>query len=143
MKCWLSRTSAIAASISSLIELYCALRSSSGTFIMRALFQLSVKLLADSQPSGQRDFFVEIEAAKNTRLNFFVAVSGFRAMHHSVGVRRAEPVSVPTHPADLTRRISYDQRKVCNTPSHYRTSADKSIPSNGHSAYNRGIGADR
>src|SRR3954471_12769835 len=124
MKCWASITSAIAASISDLIERYCALRSSNGTFISGVLFVLSVRPGAGTERGGQRRFLVEVETPKNARFRLPVAVAAFGAAHHSGGVGRLEPVSVAAHPADPTSRIAHDQREVRHASGDHRSGGD-------------------
>src|SRR2546426_4115595 len=86
MKCWDSNTSAIAASTSALMAAYCALRSSSGTFIVGFFFHLPVRFGSRAQLGWQGSFFVQVEAAQDTGFHFLIAVAGFRAPHHSVQI---------------------------------------------------------
>ena len=58
MKCWDSNTLAIAASTSPLMAAYCALRSSSGTFIVGFFFHLPVRFGSRAQLGWQWSFFV-------------------------------------------------------------------------------------
>src|SRR5271165_4404637 len=79
MKCWDSSTSAIAASTSALMVAYCALRSSSGTFIVYFLLHLLVRLGADAQLGWQWSFFVKVKTSQDTRFDFFVLVASLWA----------------------------------------------------------------
>src|SRR5712664_3363504 len=122
MKCCDSITSAMAASTSALIVAYCALRSSSGTCILRLLlFQLSVGLGALAQFRWQRYFFIQVEAPQNAGLNFLITVSTLRTQHHPVAVRRLESVPMATHPPGLAGWVSDDQRKVGYVLGNHRT----------------------
>src|SRR3981189_2769169 len=58
MKCWDSSTSAIGLSTSALKAVYCALRSSSGTFILHFLLDLPVGLGANAQLGRQWGFLI-------------------------------------------------------------------------------------
>src|SRR5262245_50561521 len=75
MKCCDSITSAIAASTSALMAAYCAFRSSNGTFILRFLLELSIRLGSLTELGGQRRFLVEIETAQNARRRLCVAIA--------------------------------------------------------------------
>ena len=86
MKCWDSKTSPIAASTSALIVAYCALRSSSGTFIVGFFFHLPVRFGPSAQFAWQRCFLVQVEASQDARFHFLIAIAGFRAPHHSVQI---------------------------------------------------------
>src|SRR5215467_1325699 len=108
IKCWDSRTSVIAASTSDLIDAYCALRSSSGIFIVSFLLELPVRLGADTQVDRQRGLFVEVKAANDARFNFFVAVTGLRTPHHSLRIGRIKTMAVPAHPPYLARWVPND-----------------------------------
>src|SRR5512146_2780851 len=90
MKCCDSITSAMAASTSSRMVEYCALRSSSGTFIFGLPLQVPVGLGADAQFAGQAGLLVEVEAAQHARFNFLVAIAGFRAPHDPLGIGGSE-----------------------------------------------------
>src|SRR5579863_8717643 len=114
MKCCESSTSAIAAFTSGFMSLYCALRSSNGTFILRFLFQFSIRFGAHAKLLRQRGFFVEIEATEDAGFDLLVAVACFWTSHHALSVRRIETVTVPAHPSHLTCRVSNHQREVAN-----------------------------
>src|SRR5437762_426398 len=85
MKCWDSNTSASAFSISAFMAAYCALRSSSGTFIVGFFFPFPVRLGAGAQFLRQRSFFVQVKTAKDA-FQFFIAIAAFRAPHDSMQV---------------------------------------------------------
>src|SRR5438094_9212956 len=97
MKCCDSSTSATAASISVLIARYCALRSRRGTFIRRlfrlSFFDLAVRPGAGAEVGGQRRLLVQVETSEHAGTRFSVAMAGFRAPHHPIGIGRPEPMA--------------------------------------------------
>src|SRR5438477_13218867 len=101
MKCCDSSTSRTAASTSPLMARYCDLRSSSGTFMLGLISHLPVRFCAPAQLRRERCFLVQIQTAEDPRFDFFVAVATFRAGHHAVDVRGAEPMPVAAHPSRL------------------------------------------
>src|SRR5581483_1226056 len=109
MRYWDSRTSATAASTSALIVLYCALRSSSGTFIICFLLQLAITLLAHFELRWKRSLFVKIQAAQHAWYDFLVLVSSLRTDHNAVRVGGQQTMAMAAHPADSVARISDDQ----------------------------------
>src|SRR5215467_4453223 len=142
MKCCDSSTSAIAASTSALMDRYCSLRSSRGTFILGFLFELLVGLRADTQCRGQRRFLIEIETPQSTRLRLDVPVTALGASHDPVGIGVLQAMSMAAHPAHLTSRVSDDQREVRHVFGHYGTRSDEGISANGRAADDCRICAD-
>src|SRR5215471_18602267 len=84
MKCWDSITAEIAASSSALMVVYCAWRSSSGTFIFSFFLQLTIGFASLAELRRQRLFLAEIQAAHNAWLNFLITKAALRAHHDSV-----------------------------------------------------------
>src|SRR5207249_2550359 len=143
MKCCDSNTSAIAASDLALMAAYCALRSSSGTFMPGFLSQLPVRFGACGQLCGQCRLFIQVQTSKDAGFNLLIAVPAFRTPHHAVGIGRLEPMAMPTHPADLTRRVAHDQREVRDALGDHRAGSDERIPPNRGPADDGGVRANR
>src|SRR6185295_10354694 len=130
-------------STSALIDEYCALRSSNGTFMPGFLFQLSVGSGAGAELCRQWQFIVEIDAAKDTRLGFLVAIAAFGTPHHAVPVRRLQPVAVPAHPSNLTRGIPHHQGEVRHVLRDGRSGADEPVAADRHAADDGRVRANR
>src|SRR6266496_6479540 len=143
MKCCDSITSPIAASTSALMAAYCALRSSSGTFIFDCLLDIAVGPGARRQFGGQRSIVVEIEAAQDAGFCLAIAIAALRTLHHLVAVDPRQPVTVTTHPSDLTCRVADDEREVGHVPGHDCAGADEGISSDRRATDDGRVRADR
>src|SRR5438477_10690144 len=140
MKCCDSMTSAIAASTSDLMEAYCDLRSSNGTFMLRFLFQLAVRFAALAQLGGQRRLLVEIKAAEHAGRHLDVPVPALRTHHDAIRAGRFQLVSVAAHPAGPARRIALNERVVGDILRDDRPGGDEHVAADGPAAHDRGVG---
>src|SRR5271167_4578668 len=142
MKCCDSITSVMAASTSRQIVAYCALRSSRGTCIDCLLFQLSIRFGALAQLHGQRFFFLKVETPQDAGFRFLVTVSTFWTPHHSIHIRRVQPVAMAAYPSCLPGGIPDNQSIIRHVFGDHGAGPDKGVAANSDAANDRRIGAN-